>query len=277
MQASPNQNFDHSARRGFTRVEALVVLTIVIVGMVFALVIFMPAASLRRTSPQMQNSSTVRGIHQAMVIYSLNNNTYLPGLDSHGNILPANDPNFSLVPKNTLTGGSMSGRYYILLNEKFISSGDLLINLKDKMAKWKDKTAMPATDQFSYALLRIASAADTTDIGNQAGRIVEWRDNANSQAILISDRNTASTATSAAVRSVWSTTTGTQADWKGTVLWGDNHAEFLNAPNGRLGVFSLNTKYGATINTNDFLFSEQDMPGKVGSASAMFGYTHDNF
>jgi hypothetical protein len=274
MNNGHRQNFNFTNRPGFSHLDALIVVVVVAVGMAFLLAFI--GGNSKGKHKHMRKPSQMRGMHQSMVIYAQNNNTYLPGLDSSGNILPPTAPAFSKVPNNALAGGSMAARYYILLENSFIAP-DLMINPQESLKKWSTDKAMPATDQFSYALLRIASAADTTDIGNQAGRIVEWRDNANSQAILISDRNTASAATSSAVRSVWSTTTGTQADWKGNVVWGDNHAEFLNAPNGRLGPLSLNTKYGATINTNDFLFSEQDMPGKVGSASAMFGYTHDNF
>jgi hypothetical protein len=260
--------------RAFSQFDAMI-LTGVIAG-VFVFLFAIAAPRGCRYPNEMKNSSQLRSIHQAMVIFAQNNNTFLPGLDTEGNILPANAKDFFLIPGNTLTGASMSARYYILLNGSFVA-GDLLINPQDALTKWTVSTALPAIDQFSYPALRIGLGAQSTDNGAHKARTGEWRDNANSQAILLTDCNTAPTASSNAVRSVWSKTSGTSADWKGTVLWGDNHAEYLIAPNARLGPLSLSTKYGSTINSNDFLFSSDAMPGKSATASAMFGYTSENY
>jgi hypothetical protein len=268
-----------SSIRAFTQLDAMVITGVVAAVLLFLLGILLPALGKPRiNSNPLKNASQLRGIHQSLVIFAQNNNTHLPGLDSSGNILPASAPLFSSAPGNAsggFSGASISARYYILLNGSFVA-GDLLINPQDVLTKWASSTLLPTTDQFSYTALRIGIGPQSTDIGHHKTRAGEWRDNANSQAILLSDRNTASTPVPNAVRSVWSTAP-TGPDWKGTVLWGDNHAEFLNAPNARLGTLSLNTKYGSAINTDDFLFGEFAMPGKSPADSAMFGYTFENF
>ncbi len=257
---------------GFTKIELLVVVGVILI----AIGLLLPFVRReQRSNCYMQTSSQVRGMHQSMVIYAQNNNSHLPGLDGDGKLLKANDSAFSGVPGNTATGASMTGRYYLLLHGEYISSS-LMVSPQDTF-KPADPKKMPSVDQFSYVLLRIGESATGTDIGTHAARASEWRDNANDQAILMSDRNTGPAATSNQTRSVWSTSTTTGPAWKGWVLWGDNHAEFLDSPHARLGKFGLSTKYAGIVNSDDFLFGSQDAPGKAGNASAMFGYTTENY
>jgi hypothetical protein len=271
-------------RRGISQKNLIIIIAIVagcfMMGcMVLALLvgIILPAlGAARRTANQMRNQSQMRGVHQSMVIFAQNNNTYMPGLDDKGMLLSHKDPAFKAAMTSTDSGASMSGRYYMLLNANFVA-GDLLINPQDAMTPWSSSSQMVTPNQFSYSLLRIGSGPGSTTIGRQDVRAEEWKDNANSRALLIADRNTASVPKSDKVRSVWSTSSGPGADWKGSVLWGDNHAEFLNATNGKLGVLSLETKYGKTVNVDDFLFNEVGASGKDANASAMFGYTSENY
>ncbi len=275
----PKQPFNRAS--GFTRSDALILACVLLgLGSLVSALINTDTRSTPSRSNQLPDSAHVRAIHQSMVIYAQNNNTYLPGMDDIGRILPANAQVLAGAKlkgqPNELSGASMAARYYILLNGSFID-GKMLHNTQDTLWPWKSPAAMPTTDEFSYALLRIGSSATTTTSAGHEIRLAEWRDYANSRAILISDRNTASAATSDKVRSVWSTSAGSHADWKGVVLWGDNHAEFLNANNARLGTLTLDTRYGSTTNSDDFLFGETSSPGKLGTASAMFGYTSANF
>ncbi len=267
---------------GFAQTDALMLLGGLLVLLMLGGILMPSMSHCGRTAPQMKNSSQQRGIHQSMVIFSQDNNGHLPGLDANGDILLASaSPFMGTVSRdgiNRFTGASMSARYYLLLNGKYVA-GDLLINPQETQTApvWERERELPTTAQFSYSLLRIGTGPMSTQIGGHTARAKEWRDNANSQAILISDRNTAATAESKKVRSLWSTAPLPDPDWKGTVLWGDNHAEFMSATNGRLGTLSLNTKYAGVVNSDDFLFAESGGPGKSATASAMFGYTPENF
>jgi hypothetical protein len=259
--------------RAFSRTDAIVALCVLVA------IIGLGAAGLsfiRQQAIQSANRSIMRSTHQSMVLYAQSNNSHLPGLNSVGNLLPANAREFSAIPGNNLTGASIAARYYILLNGSFIA-GDMLLTDPDFKNKWISSTAMPTTTQMSYSALRIGSGPQSIDIGPQAGRASEWRDNANAQSILLAECNTGPSNDSNRVRSVWSSSFGSGADWRGVVVWGDNHAEFLKAPNAHLGPLSLTTKYANIINTNDFLFSSDTLPGKSSTASAMFGYTSEDF
>lgn len=232
--------------RAFTMLE-LVVVILVIVGIVS---LFLPAIGAPRghSANKMQNSSQLRGIHQSMVVFSQSNNGYLPGLDTDGNLV-AN----GAATRNSGAGYTGAARFWILLHGEFIGS-DLLLNPKDSSSvKYVDYRSPLTRSNYSYASLSISG------MSTSSGRCAEWRDNANSTASLVSDRNIGSSNSDKDVSSFWTNQPG---DWKGNQVWGDNHAEFVQSNRG------FATRYLSSSQTNDNLFATVAAPGVTENSTA---------
>lgn len=260
-------NFRGSFRgplQGFTLIELLVVISIIalLIG------ILLPAlGAARRTARQMQNSTQTRGIGQGHILYAQGNNSYFAGLTSTGT-------NAAAITASTSAYGAAgnlgSCSFAILLNGNFftpayaISPGET--NSAIKAAPGQNPAYTITTGEYSYAILQ-ATKATTADTSN-AGRNSEFKDNTNTEAVIISDRplNAAAeagamaTVASASLRSIWTTT---DADWRGSVTKGDNSTAFETKATG------FQTRMGTNTFTADYLFGTSE--GTPAESNVMLG------
>ena len=235
---------------GFTLIELLVVISIIalLIG------ILLPAlGAARRTARQMQNNTQVRGIHQAMVMYSQSNKTYFPGLLSSGNGFVAAADITDGTSGTTGNGSEVEPRFAILLDGNYFT-GEYAISPAETKTEWT--TGGVQTVNYSYAMHEINGDGTTALSTGGASREVmreEWRDTLNTEAAIVSDRlfdgtfNNPTTYTS-----IW--TSDSPGDWRGTVAWNDNHVEFSTT------AILETAKYGKVRTEDDRLFDRTEAP-----------------
>ena len=206
-------------RQGFTLIELLVVISIIalLIGLL------LPAlGAARRSARQMQNSSQIRGIHQALVTYSQTNKSYYPGIRSSGKAITNNSSEHDdLRIFSTGAGNEPELRLEILMANNYFQ-GDYVISPGEVRNQWSTKALY--SDQYSYALLGWVCNATTGVIDTQQLRVDEWRETINSLAVVISDRNTVGDTNADGhedvVKSIWTQSPG---EWRGSVGRNDNH------------------------------------------------------
>lgn len=247
----------------FSRAFALIELLVVISIIALLIGILLPALAMaRRTANQMKNAANLRGIYQGMVVYGNTNNTWLPGCDSKGALFygvngVAGDIGMSYRARN---------RFWLLVGTQLIPP-EMLISPADSVAIRQTSGSVPmglvvysgtgamTQDNFSYTLNRIAwdgpapiPQVPPSEVSGQQ----EWRDNANSLAMQLSDRaedwQFSITQADADIKSYWTWTSG-RGHWEGNLAWGDNHVTWAKSEYGH------HSRYGSNEHQNDNIFT----------------------
>ncbi|MEM1353723.1 MAG: DUF4190 domain-containing protein [Planctomycetota bacterium] len=238
----------------------------------------------RRTARRMQNSTQMRGVHQGLVMTSSSNRANYAGLDAMGNIIEdrsAGGQSLNDYPgfNGSGDGDSVEARYWQLFAENaFTPEFAISPSEVGNVAIYDPGSgSIPAPvvwnagsgdKHYSYAMLSIEGEPGRAPAAR--ARADEWKDTFNSRAIVLSDRNTGSGTSDTQVRSIHTDDPG---DWKGTVVWNDNHVGFEQTHN------AFETKYGnGQINTfagpggtADDLFKDANIPAgnSPGQANAL--------
>lgn len=205
-----------------TVVETIVIVAIVLIAAILIMPLLGEIYGPRRNSRIASNTTLVRGITQSVVVYGGGNKEFYPGLDSKGEVVDA----------------TVEHRFWLLLNGNYFS-GEYLISPAETKTVWT--TGSLDSSQYSYAMLQL----NLSEGQPKTGRISEWRQMINSEAIILSDRNTGSDA-DANVQSIHSVSPGF---WHGAVGRNDGSAYFENT-------HVLDTRYGpkGLINIDDNIF-----------------------
>ena len=217
------------------------------VGGVFAsvailTVLFLPAInSARTTARQMQNSTQLRGVHQAMVTYAQGNEFWFPGATPDGKV----NENAAISNRH---GSIMQLQEDDFFEAEYnISPGEI-----DPSVSSLGLAATTPLERGSYAALEYA----TDGVGKNLSTLGmhEWRDTMYTRIILLSDRNTR---TAIETQSIWSSD-----HWTGAVVFGDNHVQFelSDGPFGGIYGLSSTLKHTGTIG---MLFDTTDGDGRM--------------
>lgn len=218
----------------FTLIELLVVISIIalLIG------ILLPAlASARSRARQLQGTTQIRGIHTSLNIFGQSNKSWYPGIDSHGQL--------------TSTSATVENRYQILLNQNYIP-GDYIINPQESNPSiWKDGDTV-TTDHYSFSLLYLLP-------NNTGDREDEWRETSNGMAPILSDR---AIGNMAGIRSIHTNPLLNETDWRGSVVWNDNHAQFIST-------HQIPTHMGTHTFDIDNLFEDEISAQMIGHNATM--------
>ena len=265
-------------RNAFTLIELLVVISII----ALLIAILLPAlSSARESARQIQNSTQTRGIQQGVFILSQSNKGWYPGVNKlvQGNGTETFTSSADM-PGNW-TGGGRPGQYpearWILMMNDDAFTPEYAISPSEtnpNVTQWDITQNYGQLDNqyiSSYALSALFTNLAAADfVAN--GRTGEWRDTANSKAVVVSDRLTGGAfGTPTTHQSLWS-----ENGWKGSITYNDNHVELSD--NSEIeGTQYIKTKSFLPDNIfGQFNGSDQNVPVYMSADANAYQVVHGN-
>ena len=205
--------------KAFTLVEMLVV-----IGLIALLLgILIPTlAGAKKTGNRMKSTAQVRSIQTSMVLYSEKNNGWYPLLNSSGKFV---DHTYNVNNQNGPTPSSTGTTnrelvFWHLLKGAYFPPEELISPSEDVYEAYSGESYDDGdyasnnfdSDHFySYTLLEVEET-----VSSNLKRY--WRNNANGQVVILTDRNTGDLVDPTSLHS--------SNGWKGVVGWNDGHATF---------------------------------------------------
>ena len=217
-------------RGGFTLIELLVVISIIalLIG------ILLPAlGAARQTARQLASNTQLRGTHQALFSTAQENKGWYAGLvPDSGRPLGVEAPRRAelfgadgLFPEISPSGDTsdvgnspnVTARFAILIAQDFLSPEYAIspAENRDAIRVW-DRIEDFGDANISYGMSNIDGGRNSS-----VGRRFEWQDNANAEAVVVTDRNAAADGPAESIY----TEIGS-GEWEGSVTWNDGHVSF---------------------------------------------------
>ncbi len=254
----------------------------ILLFLLIASLILAALGSVRRSVRDGKLSAQVRGIVQGMATYAGDHNERFPGTDSKGFLLRDVDGDSADWMPLTKHGGTIEGRFWLMLNNNNFS-GDYIISNAETKTTWT--TGEVSSAHYSYAMLNIHSdgnalASDVVQ-PDQSARAREWKATVDARAVLLSDRaRIPGGKIGDNYDKIYSIYTSEEEQvWAGNVAFGDGSAGFITDT--LVDTYWTN---GPGVKADRLFAKDQDSSRKIGklihpkstwddAANALLGYT----